>query len=56
MFNLMEDVPNETFDVVDTPAEAFEQSNNRQKHLFPGKTPWKIKCLSKTPVRAGARK
>ena len=35
----------------DTPAEAFEQSNNRQKlidlinqgkaHLLPGKTPWK---------------
>ena len=59
MFDLMEAIPNETVDVVDTPAEAFEQSNNRQKlidlinqgkaHLLPGKTPWTIKRISKTP-------
>ena len=60
IFSLIEDIPNETVDVVDTPAEAFEESNNnRQKlidlinqgkaHLLPGKTPWTIKRLSKTP-------
>ena len=59
MFDLMEAIPNETVDVVDTPAEAFEQTNNRQKlidlinqgkaHLLPGKTPWTIKRISKTP-------
>ena len=59
MFDLMEAIPNETVDVVDTPAEAFEQINNRQKlidlinqgkaHLLPGKTPWTIKRISKTP-------
>ena len=31
MFDLMEAIPNETVDLVDTPAEAFEQTNNRQK-------------------------
>ena len=57
---IFEDIPNETFDVVDTPAEAFEQNNNnRQKlidlinqgkaHLLPDKTPWTIKRLTKTP-------
>ena len=60
MFDLMEAIPNETVDVVDTPAEAFEQ-NNRQKlidlinqgkaHLLPGKTPWTIKRLTKTPEK-----
>ena len=59
MFDLIEAIPNETVDVVDTPAEAFEQTNNRQKlidlinqgkaHLLPGKTPWTIKRISKTP-------
>ena len=59
MFDHMEAIPNETVDVVDTPAEAFEQTNNRQKlidlinqgkaHLLPGKTPWTIKRISKTP-------
>ena len=60
MFDLMEAIPNETVDVVvDTPAEAFEQTNNRQKlidlinqgkaHLLQGKTPWTIKRISKTP-------
>ena len=59
MFDLMEAIPNETVDVFDTPAEAFEQTNNRQKlidlinqgkaHLLPGKTPWTIKRISKTP-------
>ena len=60
IFGLIEeDIPNETFDVVDTPAEAFEESNNRQKlidlinqgkaHLLPGKTRWTIKRISKTP-------
>ena len=59
MFDLMEAIPNETVDVVDTPAEVFEQSNNRQKlidlinqgkaHLLHGKTPWTIKRISKTP-------
>ena len=50
LFDIIEDRPNETFDVVDTPAEAFEKNNNnRQKlidlinqgkaHLLPGKTP-----------------
>ena len=52
MFDLMEAIPNETVDVV-------EQTNNRQKlidlinqgkaHLLPGKTPWTIKRISKTP-------
>ena len=56
IFSLIEDIPNEN--VVDTPAEAFEE-NNRQKlidiinegkaHLLPGKTPWTIKRISKTP-------
>ena len=60
MFDLMEAIPNETVDVVDTPTEsAFEQSNNRQNlidlinqgkaQLLPGKTPWTIKRISKTP-------
>ena len=60
IFGLIEeDIPNETVDLVDTPAEAFEESNNRQKlihlinqgkaHLLPGKTRWTIKCISKTP-------
>ena len=59
MFDLMEAIPNETVDVVDTPVEAFEQTNNRQKlidlinqgkaHLLHGKTPWTIKRISKTP-------
>ena len=59
MFDLMEAIPNETVDVVDTPAEAFEETNNRLKlinlinqgkaHLLPGKTPWTIKRISKTP-------
>ena len=59
LFDIIEDIPNETVDVVDTPAEAFEESNNRQKlidlinqgkaHLLPGKTPWTIKRISKTP-------
>ena len=58
IFDVIEDIPNETVDVVDTPAEAFEQ-NNRQKlidiinqgkaYLLPGKTPWTIKRISKTP-------
>ena len=59
MFDLMEAIPNETVDVVDTPVEPDEQSNNRQKlidlinqgkaHLLHGKTPWTIKRISKTP-------
>ena len=59
IFDIIEDIPNETVDVVDTPAEAFQESNNRQKlidiinqgkaHLLPGKTPWTIKRISKTP-------
>ena len=59
IFDLIEDIPNETVDVVDTPAEAFEESNNRQKlidlinqckaHLLPGKSTWTIKRISKTP-------
>ena len=59
MFDLMEAIPNETVDVVDTPAEVFEQSNNRQKlidlinqgkaHLLHGKTPWTIKRISRAP-------
>ena len=59
IFDIIEDRPNETVDVVDTPVEAFEESNNRQKliylinqgkaHLLPGKTPWTIKRISKTP-------
>ena len=58
IFDIIEDIPNETVDVVDTPAEAFEE-NNRQKlidlinqgkaHLLPGKTTWPIKRISKTP-------
>ena len=60
IFDLMEDILNKTVDVVDTPAKAFEQSNNRQKlidlinqgkdHLLPGKTPWTTEHLSKTPL------
>ena len=58
-FGLIEYIPNETVDVVDKPAEAFEESNNRQKlidlinegnaNLLPGKTPWTMKRISKTP-------
>ena len=58
IFDIIEDIPNETVDVVDTRAEAFEE-NNRQKliniinqgkaHLLQGKTPWTIKRISKTP-------
>ena len=54
IFSLIEDIPNEN--VVDTPAEAFEDRqklidiiNEGKAHLLPGKTPWTIKRISKTP-------
>ena len=60
IFDIIEDIPNETVDVVDTPAEAFAE-NNRQilidiinqgkAHPLPGKTPWTIKRISKRHLK-----